>query len=734
MTDGAWSATRPGRTPREAATHCPYCALQCGMTLREDDGRVTVLPRQFPTNRGGLCQKGWTSADLLDHPERLTSPLLRDPVTGDLRPASWDEALGRIVTGIHAVQGSAGRDAVAVFGGGGLTNEKAYALGKFARVALRTRHIDYNGRFCMSSAAAAGMRAFGVDRGLPFPLADLGRAGTLLLVGANPAETMPPLMRWLTEQRQGGGKLIVVDPRLTATARQADLHLQPLPGTDLAVANALLHIALTEGWVDKAYVADRTTGFEAVRRSVAAWWPARAEQLSGVPVADLEATARALGTGGRVIILTARGAEQHAKGVDTVTAYVNLALALGLPGREGSGYGCLTGQGNGQGGREHGQKADQLPGYRRIDDPAAREHVAGVWGVPADDLPGPGVPALQLLDSLGTPGGPRALLVFGSNPVVSAPRASRIEGRLRDLDLLVVADLLLSETAALADVVLPTAQWAEEDGTMTNLEGRVLRRRALRPPPPDVRTDLAIIADLAARLAAAEETGTGPTVAATPSPARGTAEAASARARSAAATRFPSDPAVVFAELRRASAGGVADYAGISWDRIDAADGVFWPCPTEDGPDTPRLFADRFGTPDGRARFHPVDHRPAAEEVCDAYPLHFTTGRVLAQYQSGTQTRRVDALRRAAGEAFVELHPDLAARLGVDDGDRVRVTSRRGELHAPARLSPGIRPDTVFAPFHWPGAARANSVTNDAVDPISGMPEFKICAVRVEKA
>ncbi|WCN80833.1 molybdopterin oxidoreductase family protein [Micromonospora sp. LH3U1] len=710
MTDGARPATRPGLTPREVATHCPYCALQCGMVLREDDTGVSVHARQFPTNRGGLCQKGWTAADLLDHPERLTTPLVRDPASGELRPASWDAALDRVVAGIRAIQDDAGRDAVAVFGGGGLTNEKAYALGKFARIGLRTRHIDYNGRFCMSSAAAAGMRAFGIDRGLPFPLADLGRADTLLLVGANPAETMPPLVRWLTEQRRNGGRLIVVDPRVTATARQADLHLQPLPGTDLAVANALLHIALTEGWVDRAYVAERTAGFESVRRSVAAWWPARAEQLSGVPVADLEATARALGTGGRVIILTARGAEQHAKGVDTVTAYVNLALALGLPGRDGSGYGCLTGQGNGQGGREHGQKADQLPGYRRIDDPAAREHVAGVWGVPADELPGPGVPAYQLLDSLGTPGGPRALLVFGSNPVVSAPRATRIERRLRDLDLLVVADLLLSETAALADVVLPTAQWAEEDGTMTNLEGRVLRRRALRPPPPGVRTDLAIISALAARLAPDEAAAT------------------------EAAARFPADPAAVFAELRRASAGGAADYAGISWDRIDATDGVYWPCPTEDGPDTPRLFAEEFATPDGRARFHPVDHRPAAEEVCAAYPLHFTTGRVLAQYQSGTQTRRVAALRRAAPEAFVELHPDLATRLGIDDGDPVRVTSRRGEFRAPARLSARIRPDTVFAPFHYAGAERANSVTNDAVDPISGMPEFKICAVRVEKA
>ncbi|MBQ1070978.1 molybdopterin oxidoreductase family protein, partial [Micromonospora sp. D75] len=248
MTDGARTATRTGSGPAQAATHCPYCALQCGMVLRATGDGVEVGARDFPTNRGGLCQKGWTAADLLDHPDRLTTPLLRDRPGGELRPATWDEALDRIAAGVRDVQQRHGPDAVAVFGGGGLTNEKAYALGRFARVTLRTRHIDYNGRWCMSSAAAAGIRAFGIDRGLPFPLADLGRADTLLLVGANPAETMPPLMRHVTDLRERGGRLIVVDPRATATARQADLHLQPLPGTDLAVANALLHIALTEGW------------------------------------------------------------------------------------------------------------------------------------------------------------------------------------------------------------------------------------------------------------------------------------------------------------------------------------------------------------------------------------------------------------------------------------------------------------------------------------------------------
>jgi assimilatory nitrate reductase catalytic subunit len=685
----------------EVATHCPYCALQCGMTLRDEGAGVSVAPRDFPTNRGGLCQKGWTSVELLDHPERLTTPLLRDAKGAPLRPASWDEALDRVVTGLRGLRAAHGPDALAVFGGGGLTNEKAYALGKFARVALGTRYIDYNGRFCMSSAAAAGNRAFGVDRGMPFPVADLGRADVLVLVGANPAETMPPLARYLTQQRADGGTLIVVDPRATPTARQAHLHLQARPGTDLALANGLLHLVLAGGYLDKSYVDERTTGFDWVAQTVAGYWPERVERLTGVSVADQLRVVELLAGAQRAIILTARGAEQHSKGTDTVSAWINLALALGLPGREGSGYGCITGQGNGQGGREHGQKADQLPGYRMISDPAARAHVAGVWGVDPESLPGPGVSAMELFDKLGTPSGPKALLLFGSNPVVSAPRAGRVARRLAALDLLVVADFVRSETAELADVVLPTAQWAEEDGTMTNLEGRVLRRVAVRRPPGGVRTDLEIISALAGAL--------GP-----------------------AGPDWSTTPETVFAELRRASAGGKADYSGISYADIEARDGVFWPCP--DGhAGTPRMFAERFATPDGRAKFVAVEHRAAAEEPDEAYPYYLTTGRVLAQYQSGAQTRRVAALNNSAPGGFVELHPDTAELESIADGDLVRVVSRRGVVEVPARVVDTIRPDTLFTPFHWAGAARANSATVDALDPISRMPEFKVCAARLEK-
>ncbi|MEU0382816.1 molybdopterin oxidoreductase family protein [Streptomyces chartreusis] len=720
-------------------THCPYCALQCGMNLTPaPDGTVEVSERtDFPVNRGALCGKGRTAPAVLASNVRLTSPLVREG--GTLVPASWDEALDRIAEGLRRTRAEYGPDGVGVFGGGGLTNEKAYTLGKFARVVLGTSQIDYNGRFCMSSAAAAGIKAFGLDRGLPFPLEDIPKTGCVILVGSNLAETMPPSLRFLTELKENGGTLIVIDPRRTKTAEQADLHLAPRPGTDLALALGLLHLVIAEGRVDEEYVRERTAGWEDARAAAMAHWPEYVERITGVSVPELRETVRLFCAPESAMVLTARGPEQQSKGTDTVGAWINLCLATGRAGRPLSGYGCLTGQGNGQGGREHGQKADQLPGYRKLDDPAARRHVAEVWGVDPDSLPGPGRSAYELLDALGTD--IRSLLLMASNPVVSAPRAAHIEERIKSLDFLAVCDVVLSETAALADVVLPVTQWAEETGTTTNLEGRVLLRRQAITPPDGVRSDLEVLHELAARLGV--EKG------------------------------FPTDPEEIFEELRRASAGGPADYSGITYRRLVEENGVFWPCPavepeglavSQDGaggpgaqgstpgrpastadtsastgdtaepahPGTPRLFLDRFATPDGRARFVPVSHRAIAEEPDDEYPVLLTTGRVVAQYQSGAQTRRVAELNAAAPGPFVELHPRLAARLGAAEGDPVAVVSRRGRAVAPARITNAIRPDTVFMPFHWPGEGRANSLTNPALDPTSRMPEFKACAVRLE--
>jgi assimilatory nitrate reductase catalytic subunit len=668
-------------------THCPYCALQCGMRL---DG-VRVTPRDFPVNAGGLCQKGWTSGALLTSPKRLTSPMIR--INGVLEPVGWDFALDFVAGKLRELRENHGPDAVAIFGGGGLTNEKAYLLGKFARVALGTSQIDYNGRFCMSSAAAAGTKAFGADRGMPFPVTDLADADVVLLAGANPAETMPPFTQHLR-----GADVIVVDPRRTPTAELASLHLAPAPGTDLALALGILHAVVADGHLDQSYVNDRTNGFAGMWRIAASWWPERAERVTGVSAADMRLAAAKLAGARNAYILTARGTEQHATGTATVGGWINLALSLGLPGRRGSGFGCLTGQGNGQGGREHGQKADQLPGYRKLDDPAAREYVAGVWGVDPGDLPGPGRSASELLEALGQDGGPKALMVFGSNVVVSAPRSGRVQDRLSALDLLVVADFVLSETAALADVVLPVTQWAEEDGTLTNLEGRILLRRKAIDPPPGVKSDLDVLNGLAERLGQPEG-------------------------------RFPADAETAFEELRIASKGGIADYSGVSYDRLRAGEALHWPVPADDHPGTPRMFLDAFAHPDGRARFVPVEHTGPAELPDDEFPLQATTGRVLQHYQSGAQTRLISELNDVVPEAFVEVHPDTAKRAGLEEGDRARIRSRRGEMTAKVRFAQSMRPDLVFVPFHFPGAQRANLFTNPALDPVSRMPEFKVCAV-----
>ncbi|WP_062132974.1 molybdopterin oxidoreductase family protein [Demequina aestuarii] len=714
MSAPAESASPGATAPGDAvATHCPYCALQCAQTLtRTPDGRlpVEVDGREFPTNRGGLCQKGWTSAEVLRAADRVTTPLIRT-TDGGFREAEWAEALDLVADRLTTLQEAHGRETVAVFGGGGLTNEKAYALGKFTRTVLRTPYIDYNGRFCMSSAAAASNRAFGMDRGLGFPLADLGGADAVLILGSNMGVTMPPFVQHLAGARERGG-LVVVDPRETVTARLASdgqgIHLAPVPGTDMVVLLAITHVVLAEGLADVDYLEERTHGFDAVRRSVASWWPERAETVCGIPADELRRTARLLAAaspskGGRgAYVLTGRGVEQMTQGTACVTAAINLSLVLGLVGREGSGFGPVTGQGNGQGGREHGQKSDQLPGYRSISDPAARAHVAGVWGVAPESLPGPGVPAVRLLASLGREGGPRALLVHGSNVVVSAPNADAVRESLSRLDLLVVCDMVPSETALLADVILPVTQWAEEDGTMTNLEGRVLRRRKAVDAPGSARSELWILGELARRLGVSEG--------------------------------FPDDPRAVFAELARASAGGVADYSGIDYDRLDAGEQIQWPCPSADHPGTPRVFLEGFPTPDGRARMTAVDHHAPDDDVRADAPTYLVTGRVLQHYQSGAQTRRVPELSAAQPEPFVEVHPLLAERIGLTEGEDAVLTTARGTATVSVRLTESVRPDTVFMAFHWAGAGSANRLTNDATDPISGMPEFKVTAVAIAPA
>ncbi len=481
-------------------THCCFCGVQCGMHLRVSDGQVVgVEPRDFEHNRGSLCPKGIVAYQQVNHPDRLTHPLIRrGGKGGQLEPATWDEALDYIVQRWQNIQARHGKDAVAVYSGSSMTNEKCYLMGKFARVGLQTRQIDYNGRLCMSAAAMGYTKAFGLDRA-PLPLPDIVHADCILVAGANVAECFPVVMQWLWRARDRGAKLIVIDPRETPTARTADLWLPVKPGTDIPVLNAILRQVIHDGLVDEAYIRERTVGWEQVRETVEAYTPEVAERISGVPAQRIVAAARLYGRAATSLIMHARGIEHSTHGVNNVLACTNLALARGQVGKPGGGTMMITGQGNGQGGREMGQKANQLPGYRKIDSPADREYVASIWGIRESELPGEGAAATEMVRLMAA-GEIKSCLVICSNLMVSLPEVAVVQRALENLEPLVVIDFFLSETAALADVVLPGSVWCEDEGTTTNLEGRVVKINRAADPPGDAKRDIWIINELARRL------------------------------------------------------------------------------------------------------------------------------------------------------------------------------------------------------------------------------------------
>ena len=686
---------------RRVQTHCCFCGQQCGVTLLvKDEHVVGVEPwEEFPFNRGKLCPKGIKRYLQNDHPDRLLHPLVR---TGrGFARIPWDEALDQVAERLQRLQAHHGRDSVAVLSGASLSNEKAYLMGKFARVALGTRHIDYNGRLCMVAAGAANLKAFGMDRAAN-PWADIVSTDLILVTGSNVSECSPITTDYIWRARDRGAKLIVIDPRLTPIARTADLYMPVRPGTDAALMNAILHAVIRFGGVDQDFIDAHTVGFDALREAVEPYRPEAVERLVGIPAHRIIEAARMWTQAPRTMLLHARGIEHHTKGVDNVLACINLVLATGKIGKPGCGYASITGQGNGQGAREHGQRCNQLPGARDIENPAHRREIAAFWGVPEATLPGKGATAPEIIE-MAHRGEIRGLLLICFNPVVSLPDAEFTRAALERLDCFVVIDFFLSETAQHADLVLPGSLQEEDEGTVTSAEGRVIRIRQAVRPPGEARCDWEIICDLARRLGKGEHF-------------------AFTLARQ------------IFEELRRASRGGIADYSGISYEKIERNLGVFWPCPSADHPGTPRLFeGGRFAHPDGRARFHPIDYRPSADETNDEYPVLLTTGRVVSQYLSGTQTRRIGPLVDLYPEPRVEMHPQLAQRLGVHDGELVRVTSRRGSVALRAQVVATIRPDTIFIPYHWPGEQSVNRLTQRAYDPIAKIPEFKVSAVRVER-
>jgi assimilatory nitrate reductase catalytic subunit len=700
---GGWNAGLD--IDRVVNTHCCFCGQQCGIKLKVRDNAVVGFEPwyEFPFNEGKLCPKGVKRYLQGSHPDRLLHPMERDPsASGGFRRITWDQALDRVVGEIRRIQSTYGNDAFAMLSGVSLTNEKSYLIGKFARLALQTANLDYNGRYCMVSAGAGNKKALGIDRGSN-PWSDIPLADVVWVAGSNVAETFPITTSHIWLARDRGAKLIVQDPRVVPLARTADLFLGVRPGTDSALFGAVLHMLIRNDWLDHEFIDAHTVGFDEAALAVAEMTPAWAAGITGVPAARIEQAAEWWGTAATGMLLHARGIEQHTKGVDNVLAAINLGLATGKFGKPGCGVSTITGQGNGQGGREHGHKCDQLPGNRDISNPEHRAYIASVWGCEEAEIPGKGIPAQEIIEAIHA-GKIKGLLSICFNPSVSAPDANFTAEAFDRLEFYAVIDFFLSETAHHADVVLPGSLHEEDEGTSTSGEGRIIKINAAVTPPGEARRDWEILLDIARRLDRGQYF-----------PYTGTEE--------------------IFDELRVASSGGTADYTGATWQRIEEEMGLFWPIPEVGHPGTPRLYeGGRFYHPDGKARFTGVPFKESAEVVDDEYPVWLTTGRVVSQYLSGTQTRRIGGLVEQYPEPLCEMHPRLAEQLGVADGDLVTVASRRGSITLPANVVTTIRPDTVFIPYHWPGKQAANQLTNRAVDPVSKMPEFKVAAVRVVRA
>ena len=698
---GGWEEAARRPADRLVKTHCSFCGMQCGIQLKVRDGKVVGFEpwEEFPFNRGMLCPKGVKRYLQAEHPDRLLTPLVR--TNAGFSPMAYEAALDLTARRLTEIKDRYGPDAIAVYGGASMITEKAYVLGKFARVALGTKNIDYNGRLCMVSAGTAYRLTFGIDRATN-PWTDLTSADVVLIAGSNTAECAPITTHYLWQCRERGGRLIVVDPRMTPIVRNADLYLPVRPGTDLALFLAMLHVIVGDGLVREEYVAAHTTGFDGVRESVRAWTPERAAQVTGVPPAAIVTAARWIGQSNRAMGIHARGIEHHSKGVENCLAMINLFLATGNVGREGAGCMMITGQGNGQGGREHGQKADQLPGMRSITDPEARRYIASVWGIEEAALPGPGLSAPEIMEAIHR-GEIKALFSMCFNPLVSLPDAGFTHEALSRLEFFGIVDFFMSETAHYADVIFSGTLHEEDEGIICSAEGRVQKINKAVDPPGEARSDARIICDLAARL------GKG--------------------------TFFPfGSTREIYEELRVASKGGLADYYGITWERIERELGVFWPCPSEDHPGTKRLFEDgRYYHKDGKAHFQVTEWRDTGDPLDGDYPILLTTGRVVSHYLSGTQTRRIGPLVEQCPEPRVEIHPRLARRYGIADGDWVRVTTRRADVVAQAMVVQTIRPDTIFIPYHWPGRRSANRLTHRTLDPRSKIPEYKVSACRIER-
>jgi assimilatory nitrate reductase catalytic subunit len=676
-------------------TTCGYCSVGCGMLIGVKDGKAVAARGNpdHPVNRGKLCPKGLSEHHILTAPGRATTPLLRKD--GVLTPVSWDEALDTMVTRIRDIQARHGKGALGVVGTGQLLTEETYTLGKLVQLGFGTSNNDGNTTLCMASAVSGYKLSFGSD-GPPGSYEDLETADVILLVGANIADNHPILCERL--QRNRHRTLIVADPRVTKTAMMADIHLPVKPRSDIALLNGIAHILIRDGLVDGDYIEAHTEGFTEFAAFIATFTPEHVSRVTGLGVEKIEHVAHLYGTAKAAFIGWTMGVNHSTQGAVTVAAINNLALITGNIGRVGASPFSITGQCNAMGTRETGFTSS-LPGYRKFDVAEDRQALADIWKIDSDRIPTARGKAYPDIIEATVTGSIKALWFVATNPAVSFPNYDLLEFAFKNVEFLVVQDgFHPTPTTALADLVLPAAIWGEKEGTYTNSERRISKVNKIVLPPGEARTDFDIFLDIAERLGVREELYPGWVT---------TQDA--------------------YREWQLVSAGRACDYSNISWDQIEREGGVQW------GGD--RLYTDgRFAFPGGRAKLYNVPCEPFSEQPDAEYNFILNTGRTVEHWHTRTKTGVVAMLNGMVPNAWLEMNPVDAEQLNLRSHDRVTVVSRRNRVsQVELRITGIVAPGQVFMPFHFP-EANSNLVTLGAFDPISREPNFKQCAVRVERS
>ncbi|MBW1698869.1 MAG: formate dehydrogenase subunit alpha [Deltaproteobacteria bacterium] len=670
---------------KEVKTICPYCGVGCGIYLAARGNSVVGVfgDPDNPVNKGSLCVKGQFGVEFINHSDRLTSPLISK--NGSFSEASWDEALDLIATKLSKYKG----EEVAVISSAKCTNEENYLIQKFARVVLGTHNVDHCARLCHASTVAGLAASFG-SGAMTNSIGEISGAASILAIGTNTTETHPVIGIKVRKAAEDGAKLIVANPREIDLCRIAHVRLRHRPGSDVALLMGMMRVIFEENLHDPTFIAERCENFDAFRQSLESFDLDFVEEKTTVPRDLIVEAARLYATKKPAAILYAMGITQHTHGTDNVLAIANLAMLTGNIGKPSTGVNPLRGQNNVQGACDMGALPNMYTGYQRVDDPKVRKKFEKAWGVGLN--PSPGLTLTEIFEAA-YEGKIKAIYLVGENPVLSDPDAKHVEEALRRLEFFVVQDIFLSETARIAHVVLPAATFAEKDGTVTNTERRVQRMRKVIEPIGNSQPDWWLTSQLGRRMG-----GKG----------------------------FDFDhPSEIMEEI----AGLTPSYGGITYPRLEKG-GLQWPCTSEDHPGTPILHVEGFLR--GKGRFAPLAYRPPTELPDDEYPFMLTTERGLYQYHTGTMTRKVAGLDVLHGEELLEINPEDAKTLGVADGEKVKVTSRRGAVTVRAKVTP-ISPRGVFCmSFHF-AESPTNILTNPALDPVAKIPELKVCAVKAEK-